>query len=124
MIEMGLEKIIIKKADNVVTATMGDFSGTAVCSPEDKFDFFTGARIALDRLEEEFENENNEFKIGDIVEVNKTGYVCEDGFFDTLIQGRVIGFNKGINEKYIVKMVTGKTINVAEDDCELVKSVE
>ena len=38
------DKVIAEKGNNV---------GIAKCSPEDEFDIFTGARIALDRLEEE-----------------------------------------------------------------------
>ena len=35
-----------------VLACMGDKEGIAQCSPEDEFDFFVGAKLALERLEE------------------------------------------------------------------------
>lgn len=42
----------------------------AKCHPDDKFDFETGAKIALDRLEikKEVDEPKNPFKLGDIVE--------------------------------------------------------
>ncbi len=37
---------------NKVIAKKGNKAGIARCSPEDEFDIFTGARLAIDRLEE------------------------------------------------------------------------
>lgn len=46
------EDITILVKDNKVIAKMGNKVGIAKCSPEDEFDIFTGARLAIDRLEE------------------------------------------------------------------------
>ena len=50
--EMGNVKIKIAVDGNKVTAKMGKETGIAKCSPEDEFDIFVGARLALERLEE------------------------------------------------------------------------
>jgi hypothetical protein len=47
------EDIIILVKGNKVIAKMGNKKGIAKCSPEDEFDIFTGARLALERLEKE-----------------------------------------------------------------------
>lgn len=44
--------INITAAGNLVTAQMGDNYGVARCHPEDEFDIFAGAKLALERLEE------------------------------------------------------------------------
>ena len=49
--------------------------GTAECSPDDPFDFYTGARLAFDRLTET----GTEFKLGDIlVALPDTPYAITD----------------------------------------------
>lgn len=48
-----VEDITILVKGNKVIAKMGNKVGIAKCSPEDEFDIFTGARLALDRLEKE-----------------------------------------------------------------------
>lgn len=47
-----VEGITILVKDNKVIAKMGNKVGIAKCSPEDEFDIFTGARLAINRLEE------------------------------------------------------------------------
>lgn len=47
-----MDKIKITVNGNETIAKMGGKKGVAVCSPEDEFNIFTGAKIALDRLEE------------------------------------------------------------------------
>lgn len=47
-----VEDISIFVRDNKVIAKKGNKVGIAKCSPEDEFDIFTGARLAIDRLEE------------------------------------------------------------------------
>lgn len=47
------EGINILVKDNKVIAKKGDKVGTAKCSPEDEFDIFVGAKLALERLEEQ-----------------------------------------------------------------------
>ena len=46
-------KIVIEVRGNMIIAWMKDKRGEARCSPEDKFDIFVGAKLALERLEEE-----------------------------------------------------------------------
>ena len=54
MIEEKVEKIkdtiVIKSDGKTVTAYCGKDKGVAVCSPDDEFDLYTGAKLALDRL--------------------------------------------------------------------------
>lgn len=47
---------VIKRKGNTITVHMGDFHGTAKCSPDDEFDLYTGCELALRRaLEKEAE---------------------------------------------------------------------
>jgi hypothetical protein len=50
--EVETMNIKIESAGKIVIAQMGDKYGVAKCSPEDKFDIFAGAKLALERLEE------------------------------------------------------------------------
>ena len=45
--------ITITAFGDLVTAQMDDKYGAARCSPEDKFDIFVGAKLALERLEKQ-----------------------------------------------------------------------
>ena len=49
--EFQTEEIIgvIKRNGNTITVHMGDFHGTAKCSPDDQFDLYTGCELALKR---------------------------------------------------------------------------
>lgn len=47
-----MNKIEITVDGNKTIAKMGGGDGVAKCAPEDEFNIFTGAKIALDRLEE------------------------------------------------------------------------
>ena len=60
------DKIVIKRDGNKVIATFGNNKGVAKCSPEDDFDMYTGAKIALDRVF------NEEFHVGDVVIGNES----------------------------------------------------
>jgi hypothetical protein len=51
-VESGVMMIKIYQDGNKVIAKKEGKFGVARCSPDDKFDFFTGAKLALDRLEE------------------------------------------------------------------------
>lgn len=64
------ECIVIYRKDNEVIALDKSTGKKAVakCSPEDTFDFKTGAKIAFDRL-----TENVTFKVGDRVKVTDSG---------------------------------------------------
>ena len=45
-------QVVINVDGNKVIARRGDKYGVARCHPDDDFDFFVGAKLALDRLEE------------------------------------------------------------------------
>lgn len=49
-----MDKIEITVDGNKTVAKMGGRKGVAKCAPEDKFDIFVGAKLALERLEEEY----------------------------------------------------------------------
>lgn len=46
------KRVVIDTHENYVIARCGDKEGVARCHPDDTFDFYTGAKIALERLEE------------------------------------------------------------------------
>jgi hypothetical protein len=46
------KRVVIDTHENYVIARCGDKEGIARCHPDDDFDFYTGAKIALERLEE------------------------------------------------------------------------
>ena len=46
-------QVVINVDGNKVIARRGNKKGVARCHPDDDFDFFVGAKLALDRLEEE-----------------------------------------------------------------------
>ena len=45
------KRVVIDTHENYVVARCGDKEGFARCHPDDDFDFFVGAKIALERLE-------------------------------------------------------------------------
>ena len=53
MFEDTSRQVVINVDGNKVIARRGDKYGVARCHPDDDFDFYTGAKLALDRLEEE-----------------------------------------------------------------------
>lgn len=56
--------VIYHKGDKVIALDKNTGKkGVAKCSPDDQFDFYTGAKLAFDRLIEQ----GPEFKVGDIV---------------------------------------------------------
>ena len=66
----GADKIVITRKGRKVTAT--DQNGnhaSARCCPEDDFDFYEGAKLALERLEEK----TSKIKAGDDVRIISTG---------------------------------------------------
>ena len=44
------QTIVIKREDDTVTAYMGKYKAVAKCSPDDEFDLYKGAILALTRL--------------------------------------------------------------------------
>lgn len=48
-----METIKICKHGNKVLAVMGNHIGIARCHPSDRFDLYTGAKLAVERLEEQ-----------------------------------------------------------------------
>lgn len=82
------KKITIKVEDNKVIAKMGNKIGVAKCSSEDEFDYYTGVKIAIDRLfgkteKEKVESKSDKIKVGDTVEVVNIGstYRFYSGWF-------------------------------------------
>ncbi len=68
--EFGENKITITRKGNKVTATDRKGShASARCCPDDEFDFYTGAKLALERLEEK----TRKIKEGDVVRVKDSG---------------------------------------------------
>lgn len=66
----GVEQIVIERNNRKITAS--DNKGnhaSARCCPDDDFDFYTGAKLALERLEKQTKG----FKPGDLVEVINDG---------------------------------------------------
>lgn len=104
------QKIVITADGNVTLARMYDGktvikSATAKCSPDDKFDFATGARIAFDRLIGQEKAEQEEKKPqhynGKVV-CAKRGYKCycpvnglTAGKIYTVIDGKIVDFDNG-----------------------------
>ena len=48
-----MEPIKICRHGNKVLAVMGTYIGIARCHPSDRFDLYTGAKLAVERLEEQ-----------------------------------------------------------------------
>lgn len=46
------KRVVINVEGNKVVARCGDKEGVARCHQDDTFDFFVGAKLALERLEE------------------------------------------------------------------------
>lgn len=88
------EKVVIYRNGSKVVAknTYNKIEGVAICSPEDEFDFYTGAKLALSRVEEKEQGEKiksldeklNKIKVGDTVEVINNGacYTTYKPWFD------------------------------------------
>lgn len=114
-------RIEIYRKGNKVVAKFNNnhkITGVARCSPEDEFDFCTGAKLALDRLVEKFDP----IKVGDIVYISDTGkayttnasWVMENVPDDALKlkydYGTSLGFDKDIKtvrEKFTVLIIVG-----------------
>ena len=72
--------IVIKKMGDKVIACSGKKKGVAKCSPEDEFDFYTGAKLALDRLFDKGVREvKRPAKVGEYVKILNSDY---EGFED------------------------------------------
>lgn len=71
--------ICIKTDGKIVTAYMGDKKGIAKCSPEDTFDLYTGAKLALDRLFDKENQEKNTQKINYKSWIGKKVRVIDNG---------------------------------------------
>ena len=67
---------VIKRNGDTITVHMGDLHGTAKCSPDDRFDLYTGCELALRRaLEvEKKEPEKPKYYNGKMVCVENGGY--------------------------------------------------
>lgn len=89
------QKIVITTDGRTTTAKLYhgktvNKTATAKCSPDDKFDFVEGAKIAFDRLtdRETHKPETGKIKVGDLVKVVNTG----EGYPTAI--GRVMTFIK------------------------------
>lgn len=86
----GEKKITIKCNGNEVIARMGTRTGKAKCHEEDNFDYYTGAKLALDRLfkkddsDDMSEYEKHLYRLGDKVKVVNPGltYANDIEFFE------------------------------------------
>lgn len=87
------KKITIKCDGNKVIAKMGKQIGEAKCHEDDEFDYYTGARLALDRLFKKDKNEKDKnekehekylYKLGDKVKIINPGlaYTSYIDFFE------------------------------------------
>lgn len=97
----------------------------ARCSPEDKFDFLTGAKLALERLEKL----NQPLAVGDEVKVIDTGeiyprnwrWVCENVKDDSLKARYAFGVEfypkaKKLDEKFIVRAIADDKVYIEHDN--------
>lgn len=78
-----METIKICRHDNKVLAVMGKYIGIARCHPSDRFDLYTGAKLAVERLEEQIDW----LKPGDkcfLVDITKTKLYCNVTYSDLL----------------------------------------
>ena len=75
-----LRTICIKTDGNTVTAYMGDKKGIAKCSPEDTFDLYTGAKLAIDRLFDKEKQGKNTQKINYKLWIGKKVRVIDNGY--------------------------------------------
>lgn len=78
-----MEPIKICKHGNKVLAVMGTHIGIAKCNPSDRFDLYTGAKLAVERLEEQIDW----LKPGDkcfLVDITKTNLYCNVTYSDLL----------------------------------------
>lgn len=132
-------RIEIYRKGNKVVAKFNNnhkITGVARCSPEDEFDFCTGAKLALDRLVEKFDP----IKVGDIVYISDTGklyttytsWVMENVPDDALKlrydYGTSLGFEKDIRtvrEKFTVLIIVGTDMyiqRIRDDKCYMIGS--
>lgn len=121
--ERGLEpaeevkNVVIWRTGNRVYAkdSITKEQAVARCSPEDKFDFLTGAKLALERLEKL----NQPLAVGDEVRVINTGdiydinwrWVCEHVKDDALKARFAFGVSLGypkikkLDDKFIIRVI-------------------
>ena len=81
--EMPEETIgVIKRKGDKIQIHIGDKHGSARCSPQDKFDLYTGCRLALDRAfgkEQEETKPKNVFELGKRYRVSVSAWVKDGG---------------------------------------------
>ena len=82
---------VIKRKGNTITVHMGDFHGTAKCSPDDQFDLYIGFELALRRAlgAEKKEPEKPKYYNGKMVCV-------ENGGFKWWTVGKIYEYKDGI----------------------------
>ena len=82
---------VIKRKGNTITVHMGDFHGTAKCSPDDQFDLYNGCELALRRAlgAERKEPEKQKYYNGKMVCV-------ENGEYSWWTVGKIYEYKDGI----------------------------
>ena len=94
----GIENITILVEGNKVIAKRGNAVGIAKCSPEDEFDIFTGARLAIDRLEEECNpycwlKDDVRYYVPDVTDRELyNSFIYRDDFIDKKMKERGLAF--------------------------------
>lgn len=78
-----METIKICRHDNKVLAFMGKYIGIARCHPSDRFDIYTGAKLAVERLEEQIDWLKPGVKCF-LVDITKTKLYCNVTYSDLL----------------------------------------
>lgn len=119
-------KIVIKQKGDKVIAKYGSCVAEAKCHEDDEFDYYTGCKIALDRLfgkEETIkptkeEKKSNVLKEKDIVKITDPGYAFTtwEKFFDKLP-------SLGYSEQYVKDLITrysygetlGRDVRIADE---------
>lgn len=104
-------QIVIKQDGNTVTAYCGSAKGVAKCSPEDTFDLYTGAQLALARAFGREEKKELKFDWDALGKATLTGF--EDAAksiykFDEDMEARFKEFKKPKNLKVKCVEATGK----------------
>ena len=105
--DYGPDKIVITRKGRNVTATDQDGNhASARCCPEDNFDFYEGARLALERLEEN----TRKIKEGDTVRIINPGKaftILTAAYFtsDDELRRYVFGLAPKEGYDYVVKRV-------------------
>lgn len=131
------QKIVITTDGGTTTAKLYhgktvNKTATAKCSPDDKFDFVEGAKIAFNRLtdREIHKSETGKIKVGDLVKVVDTGKGCPTAIDRVMALttnprliahyacGNDLGYRKGVrmlDETFKVLAINGSIAYITEN---------